>query len=173
MPRELGRGGGGYALPHGLVLLLCAFPGTTAAETIDVCAGSLQAALIAARPGDELRLAAGTHDGPLVIDRALTLTGMPGAVVRGNGTGSVIRVEAAEVVVRGLGITGSGTALEALDAGIFLDQGADGAVIADNTLADTLYGVVVQGAQKVVIQNNRIANRNDLWLNHRGDGLSL
>ena len=48
-----------------------------------------------------IRLAAGTHDGPIVIDRAQTLTGEPGAVVRG---GIVVRAD--NVTVRDVTVVG-------------------------------------------------------------------
>jgi len=48
-----------------------------------------------------IRLAAGTHDGPIVIDRAQTLAGEPGAVVRG---GIVVRAD--NVTVRDVTVVG-------------------------------------------------------------------
>ena len=66
------------------------------------------AAIAAAAPGDRLVLAAGRHVGPIVVDRALTIEGDPGAVLDGGGAGRVVTVDAPQVVLRGLTVTGSG-----------------------------------------------------------------
>ena len=77
-----------------------------------------RAVVEAAAPGDTIRLAAGRHAGPVVIDRTLSLIGEPGAVLSGPGTGSVVTVMAPDVRIRGLEITGSGTDLAAMDSAI-------------------------------------------------------
>lgn len=64
----------------------------------------------AARP-PTIHLAAGTHDGPLVLDRAQTLVGEPGAVVRG---GIVIRAD--DVTVRNVAVVGGATGIEIRDS---------------------------------------------------------
>lgn len=167
----------GTVIVRGTAILAAVLAMTTGAraETVDVPPGetTLRAAIEAARPADVLRLTAGEYGGPVVVDRPLTLVGDPGAVVRGSGNGSVIRVVAADVAIRGLGVTGSGSTLNELDAGIYLDKQADRAVVENNSISGNLYGVVLQGPQNPVVRGNRITNRNDLWLNYRGDGISL
>jgi Right handed beta helix region len=58
-----------------------------------------------------VRLAAGVHDGPIILDRAQRLVGEPGAVVRGG-----IVVAADDVVVRDLSVLGGETGIEVRDA---------------------------------------------------------
>src|SRR5205807_1003182 len=55
------------------------------AAIIDVAPGgdSLTRAVAAASAGDVLKLSAGIYDGPVRIDRALTLEGSSGAVIDG------------------------------------------------------------------------------------------
>ncbi len=56
------------------------------ARQIDVVAGEgVQAAIDKAEPGDVVRLLKGKHNGAVTIDRAIELTGEPGAVVDGLG----------------------------------------------------------------------------------------
>jgi nitrous oxidase accessory protein len=55
--------------------------------------------------------------GPLVLDRPTVLLGAPGAILRGDGKGSVLVVAAAGCVVRGLRIEGSGRNPDGPDAG--------------------------------------------------------
>ncbi|RFC64724.1 nitrous oxide reductase family maturation protein NosD, partial [Mesorhizobium denitrificans] len=90
---------------------------------------TLSAVLKAAAPGDRIRLKPGRHDGPLVIDKPVTLDGEDGASIVGNGEGSVVTIEAEKVTVRGIEVTGSGMNLSTLDSGIFAARTATGAII--------------------------------------------
>ena len=47
----------------------------------------LQAAIDASQAGDQLILAAGRYIGNFTVNKSLTLTGKPGAVIDGNGHG--------------------------------------------------------------------------------------
>jgi nitrous oxidase accessory protein NosD len=58
-----------------------------------------------------VRLAAGVHEGPLVLDEAQTLIGEPGAVVRGG-----IRVEADDVTIRDVTVFGGAIGIEVRDS---------------------------------------------------------
>jgi nitrous oxidase accessory protein len=161
-----------------LVGCLCAAlaAGTARAAVIDVppTSGALAAASAAAGPGDVLRLAPGRHEGPIVIDRPVILeAGSPGAEIVGTGTGSVVRVKAPTTVIRGLGIRGSGTSLETMDSGIFLEQTATGAQVEDNRLERNLFGVYVHGARDTVVKGNVIRGRPDLHLSEAGNGVSV
>jgi hypothetical protein len=72
-----------------------------------------------------VRLAAGVHQGPLVLDHAQTLIGEPGAVVEGG-----LRITADDVTVRDVTIRGG-------------EHGID----VDNAQSVELDGVVVEGAE--------------------------
>ena len=58
-----------------------------------------------------VRLAAGVHDGPLVLDRSQRLVGEPGAVVRGG-----IRIDADDVTVRDVTVFGGEIGIEVRDS---------------------------------------------------------
>ena len=62
----------------------------------------LALALLAAQAGDTIRLAAGVHLGPLLLERPVVLLGEPGAVLDGRGRGTVITVRADTVNIQGL-----------------------------------------------------------------------
>ena len=132
---------------------------------------ALVRAIAAAVPGDVLSLAPGIHDGPVVIDRALTVEGEPGAVVEGHGKGRTIEVTAPHVAVRSLAVRGSGMKLDQMHAGVFLGQGATGAIIEDNEIEDNLVGVYVHGARNAIVRHNRIAGRVLEHLNDAGNGV--
>jgi nitrous oxidase accessory protein len=143
-----------------------------AAAVIEVSAGdSLARAIATAAPGDVLRLEPGIYDGPVLIDRAVTLEGEPGAVVDGHGEGRTIEVVAPDVAIRHLVIRGSGMSLDQMHSGIFLDQAATGALVEDNDIEDNLVGVYVHGARHAIVRRNRIAGLVLAHLNDSGNGV--
>jgi nitrous oxidase accessory protein len=144
-----------------------------AAATIDVPPGgeSLIRAVAASVAGDVLRLAAGIHDGPVRIDRALTVEGVPGATIDGHGAGRTVEVTAPGVTIRGIAVRGSGMSLDRMDAAIFLDQGATGAVIEDDDIEDNLVGIYIHGAREAIARRNRIVGRVLANLNDSGNGI--
>lgn len=116
-------------------------------------------ALKGAAAGDEIILREGRWSGPLVIATPLTLKGEAGAVVDGSRAGHVIMVDAPDIVVTGLEITGSGTDLDHMDAGVFLTKKAVRARVEGNRLTDNLHGIRVQGAKDSVVARNTIVGR--------------
>lgn len=130
-------------------------------------------AVRAAHAGDVLQLTPGLHQGPIVLDKPLTLLGVPGAVVEGNGTNSTVTILSSDVIVRGLTVRGSGINGETIDSGIYAEQGADRPVIENNTVDGNLFGIVIHGARQAQVRGNLVRNRTDLWLNDRGNGLHI
>lgn len=163
------------ALAAGLLLGLAA--GAASAATIPVVPGGdgLSLAVAAAAPGDILQLAPGVHHGPIVIEKPITIEGQSADSTElvGNGTGSVIKVLAPHVTIRGLHISGSGTNSTGIDAGIYVEQGADDPVIEGNWLDRNLFGVTLHGPKRATVADNKITSRTDLWLNNRGNGIHL
>lgn len=155
-----------------LILFLLLFSPLHAAE-ISVAAGqgALQPIIDAARPGDVVTLAPGLYEGPVILNKPLTLQGQDGAKIDGAGTGSVITVDAADVVVRGLTITGSGNDHEAIDSGVQLTRAARGAVVENNVIRGNLYGIDIHGARNAVARGNVIEGRQDRRMNDRGNGI--
>ncbi|WBU55220.1 nitrous oxide reductase family maturation protein NosD [Paracoccus sp. SCSIO 75233] len=155
-----------------LIPLLLLFSPLHAAE-ISVAAGqgALQPIIDAARPGDVVTLAPGLYEGPVTLNKPLTLQGQDGAKIDGAGTGSVITVDAADVVVRGLTITGSGDDHEAIDSGVQLTRAARGAVVENNVIRGNLYGIDIHGARNAVARGNVIEGRQDRRMNDRGNGI--
>ena len=143
------------------------------AATVPVAAGggNLAAAIAAAHSGDVLTLAAGVHNGPVQIDKSLTLAGLPGAVLDGRGVGRTIEVTATDVTVRNLSIRGSGMSLETMDAAVFLNHSAAHAQVLDNDIEGNLVGIYIHGAPEAIVRGNRIIGRVLPHLNDSGNGV--
>ncbi|MFQ8433601.1 nitrous oxide reductase family maturation protein NosD [Amaricoccus sp. W119] len=156
-----------------LLLAALLLPGAVVAGTRGLAPGDdLARAVASAAPGDELILEAGEHAGPVTLDRPLTLTGAPGAILDGGGAGSVVTVTAPDVAIRGLTIRGSGSDRTAMDAGVNLLKGARGAIVEDNTLVGNLHGVRIQGAPDATVRGNDITGRGGRQA-EAGNGVSV
>jgi nitrous oxidase accessory protein len=159
----------------GLVLATLLLVPAARAATFEVPAedGALARAVAKARPGDVLVLAPGTHRGGIVIDKKLSISGRPGAVVDGPGTGSVFKVTSPDVSIRGLTIGKSGDQAMDYDSAIYVEKGADRFVAEDNTLTGNLFGIVLHGANSSAVRRNRISNRVDKYETERGNGIHM
>lgn len=154
-----------------LAALLFALPVAAAEITVAPRPGALQNAIAGASPGDVLVLAAGTHQGPAVIDRSLTLAGRDGAVIDGQGLGTVLTITAPDVTISGLVVTGSGTNGQDLDAGIKVLKGADRAVIRSNRVLGNLHGIDLHGGRDAKVLDNVIEGTRNPKMNDRGNGI--
>jgi nitrous oxidase accessory protein len=162
-------------LPHlpalAMAAMLVAMP--AGARSIVAPGEDVQAAVAAEPAGGVVELLPGLHRGPVLLDRAIALTGREGAVLEAPGQGSVVTVTAEAASVRGLVLRGSGSSLDGMDSGVLLRQGARGAVVRDNRIEGNLFGVYVHGAERAVVSGNVITGRRDRRLSERGDGVSV
>ena len=130
----------------------------------------LQTAIAGANPSDVLTLAAGVHAGPVVIDRPLTLTGA-GAIIDGQGRGTVVTITGDDVTISGITVQNSGRSSPELDAGIKINKGADRARIEGNRIENNLHGVDVHGSRDSVVADNVIIGLTLARMNDRGNGV--
>ncbi len=151
--------------------LTLALPLSAAELMVGPGQGKLALAIAGASPGDVLMLEDGAYPGAIVIDRPLTITGPTGAVVDGQGAGSVITITAPDVTLAGFTVTGSGDRNEDLDAGIKILKGADGVRIEALSLLDNMHGIDVHGGRDAQIVRNTINGRQNARMNERGNGI--
>lgn len=151
-------------------------PAHAAADTILVGPGGaysrLAEALAAAPDGATIELLPGVQRGQWVIDRTITLRGRHGAILDGDGAGTLLTIAAPGVTISGLTIENSGRSLLHDDAAILVT--ADDARIEGNRLHDIHHAVYVRdGAARVVVRNNTIVGRVELIREDRGNGIHL
>ncbi|MDR0247415.1 MAG: nitrous oxide reductase family maturation protein NosD [Burkholderiales bacterium] len=138
-----------------------------------MCWGNtLQEAIDSAAPGSIIKLGRGVYPGPVLINKAITLTSEDGgAVIRGSGEGSVITVTANHAVVSNLIVEGSGDLHQTIDACVVARE-VNNVKITGNTLRDCLFGVNFEQTNRSLIQSNTITSK-PFSLGLRGDGIRL
>jgi nitrous oxidase accessory protein len=115
----------------------------------------LQALVDRAQPGDRIVVPAGTYAGDLLIDKALTLSGQQRPVLLGSGTGSVVRVRAADVTVEGFDIDGRrGGDLGRDTSGIHV--AAPRVAIRDCRIQDAIFGIYLRESDDASVETTTI-----------------
>ncbi len=132
---------------------------------------TLQEAIASAPPGATLEVRGGIYHGPILIDKPLTLIGIDQPVLDGQGQGTVLRITAPKVTVRGFVIRNSGRSLEHEDAGIRV-EGASGVILEDNRLEGVLFGIYLKDSPGARIRNNTVIGL-DVPEAERGDAIRL
>lgn len=156
-------------IPLAAAMVLAVTQGTTIAaaasgkpvQTIVVSSSSLvttiTAALAVAREGDRILVKAGTYREPTIIVRTarVTLEGEGWPVLDGQGERAVLIVEANDVTVRGLEITGTGLSQIEDRAGIRV-RNVNGCLIEQNRLRDNLFGIYLQRSRNCTVRENDV-----------------
>ena len=157
--------------PLGLALTMCS---VGQAATISVHPGDdLAAAVAAAAPGDVVEVARGKYLVNLLIDKPLTLRGIDRPTISGGNTGDTIRVTAPDVVLEGLIVSDSGDSLKNQNSGIYLYPGSHRAIVRNCYLSYNLFGLWIEKANDVLIENNNITGKREYNSPLRGNGVQL
>ncbi len=115
----------------------------------------LQAIVDAAAPGTTLEVAAGTYVGDLVVDKPLRIVGRGRPLLVGSGSGSVVRIRAADVSLEGFAIDGRrGGDLARDSAGVH--SASPHTFLRDLEIREALFGVYLRQAQGAVVERCRV-----------------
>ena len=158
-------------LPTLIASLLLSLPTWAAEVAVAPGPGALQRAIAGATPGDMLILENGLYSGAITIDRPLSLIGVEGAEINGEGNGTTVTIAARDVTLRGLTVTGSGLSSQDLDAGIKILKGADRARVEDNRVIGNLHGIDIHGGKDAQVTGNTIEGTRNPKMNDRGNGI--
>jgi nitrous oxidase accessory protein len=131
---------------------------------------SFQALVDATPPGGELRPGPGVYAAPVVIRHPMRIEGGGAVTIDGGGRGTVVRIEASGVVLRGLVLRASGTNHDTVDAGISV--AGSGNVIEENRIEDCLFGIDLAQSDENVVRRNTIHSKH-LAMGVRGDAIRL
>lgn len=153
------------------LFLFAALPAAALERLVAAAPGALSLAIASASAGDVLILAPGHHDGPVLLDRPITLDGKGAAILEGTGVGSVVTITGTDITVRGLEIRGSGSSHETIDSGVQIKRTAVRATVEDNRILENLHGVDVHGGKDSTVRGNVIVGRQGHRMNARGNGV--
>jgi len=149
------------------VLLLAAFAlsGVPAAagpaavrSPVAARAGALTAALRTCADGDTILLLPGVHRDRVRIERRIVMRGAPGAIVEGDGNGSLITIAAGGVTLEDLALRGSGRRVLTIDAAVQV-LSASAVTVRRLTVRDCLYGIYAERADQLTVEDCRLTGR--------------
>lgn len=153
-------------------LLLFCVQGQTAEHTV-ASGQSIVEVIQQAAAGDTVLVARGTYLANIVITKPLRLKGLNRPTLDGGNTGDVIRIKSPDVTIEGFIISNSGADLTAQNAGIYLEPGSDRAVIRNNVINYTLFGLWIEKVKDIQVMGNNITGMRDLASAQRGNGIQL
>ncbi len=131
---------------------------------------TIQDAVEAAAIGDTIQVRGGHYEGPLIVEKSLTLKGMDWPVIDGESLGTVVKLTAPGTTFEGFVIRNSGASLDEENSGL-AGEAAD-LVIKNNRLEETLFGIYLREAPGSTIQGNYIQSK-ELDLARRGDPIRV
>lgn len=132
--------------------------------------GSLQNQLDKYRYQNIIRIPKGVHQGPIHLKESnLKIIAENGAIIDGNGEGTVIVIEGDNIILDGLVIRGSGFSYTDVDAAISI-RNSHHVTVKNSKIEDCLFGVDVALSEGVIVENNNISSKN-LDLSIRGDAI--
>jgi nitrous oxidase accessory protein len=147
-------------------------PGQTEGRPPAAQASPLQARIDAARPGETVVVPHGEYRGDLIVARPLRLVGEGRPRLVGSGTGSVVRIRAADVTVEGFDLDGLGGGDLGRDtSGIHL--AAPRAVVRDCRIENSLFGVYLREAHGSTVAGCRIRGIRGKDPGEKGSGIHV
>ncbi|MCC6944613.1 MAG: nitrous oxide reductase family maturation protein NosD [Thermomicrobiales bacterium] len=142
--------------------------GILVCETCEIT--SIAEAVAAAEERSVIEVRGGAYPGGLVLDKSVVLRGTDGAVIDGQGEGTLVAITAPDVTLDGFTLRGTGSSHDKEDSAVLVD--AERATISNNILEDVLFGIYLREANGSVVQNNVVVARPvDVAL--RGDGIRI
>ncbi len=147
---------------------------TANAAIITVTSGqNLQDAINLSVTGDTVLVKPGIYQGNFVIDKAITLQGEEGAKIDALGKGHAIELVSGDVTVTNLDIFNWGDDLTEQSSGIFSEKRTSNITVKNNQFSGDGFGIWIQRADNVLVENNKIVGNDILRSADRGNGIQL
>ncbi len=132
----------------------------------------LQARVEAAPEGTALCLAPGVYRGSLRLDRAVTVWGPRGAILRSNGSGTTVHIVASRAALLGVTVDGSGVRYDTEDSAVKV-SGADDVRVEGVKVVRAVFGILAEKTNRTVIRGNDVEGDPSIVRGMRGDGIRL
>lgn len=160
-----------YTLTALSLLLYCIQGG--AVEHVVTPAQSIAEVVQQAKGGDTIIVKRGNYPTRLVITKPLRIQCSNRPTLDGGNVADVIRIKSPDVIIEGCIISNSGADLTAQNAGIYLEPGSDRAIIRNNIINYTLFGLWIEKVKDIQVIGNNITGMRDLASAQRGNGVQL
>jgi nitrous oxidase accessory protein len=119
------------------------------------------------------RLPAGEYRGSFSVDQPMHILCEPGAVLQGLGQGNGLLISAPEVTIEGCTLLDWGRDMTAMNAAVFIQPKAHGALIKNNRMQGPGFGIWVDGTADVSLIGNSIQGDASIRSQDRGNGIHL
>ncbi|MEZ4666318.1 MAG: nitrous oxide reductase family maturation protein NosD [Anaerolineae bacterium] len=131
---------------------------------------TIEAALEVATNGDVIEVHGGVYAAPLVIEKSVSFVGVGEPVIDGQGTGSLVLINASDTQLDGFSLRNSGMNLNHEDTAIVIQ--APRVKISHNTIENVLFGIYFANANEGVADGN-VVRCADRELGLRGDAIRV
>ncbi len=132
---------------------------------------SLQEMIDNTPKGGTLIPPAGTYQGPITIERPMTIDGKNGVTIDAGGKGSVVYIDTDGATLQNLRLIHSGYSHNDVDSGVQVKGNFN--VVKDNTIEECLFGIDLSQSENNIIRRNTIRSKSDRELGMQGDSVRL
>lgn len=159
-----------------LALLICGicFSSISLAAIISVNpTQNLQQILNKAKNGDTIILGSGTYTGQFILPQAIHLTSNTIAIIDAQHQGSALTIHKSNTHISKLSIQNYGDSQYNRNAGILVLDGANKVIIENNKIQGSSFGIRGDNLDHIKIFNNHIIGNEKFHQLDRGDGIYL
>ncbi|HEY2421786.1 MAG TPA: nitrous oxide reductase family maturation protein NosD [Neobacillus sp.] len=139
----------------------------------NMAAENLQAIIDSTKEGAVLRLENKTYEGNITINKSLTIIGLNKTVIKGDGTGNVIQIKAANVKLNKLTVTGSSMDRNSAEEYAAIKVYTNDNVIEHIKIRHSFHGIYLSKAHHNTIRYNTIIGLGKGEIAAQGNGLQV
>lgn len=145
-----------------LIPLLICFPLFLKAQSIEVCPkcpiNTIALAVAKAKKGDTIIVQKGTYpENNILLDKPLTLIGKDRPIINGQFKGSILKIQADSITIKGFRLANVPFKATEEQAAILLDKSKK-FLIEDNIMDQVCFGVLLRKGRDGIIKNNKISS---------------
>ena len=145
-----------------LIPLLICFPLFLKAQSIEVCPkcpiNTIAQAIAKAKKGDTIIVQKGTYpENNILLDKPLTLIGKDRPIINGQFKGSILKIQADSITIKGFRLANVPFKATEEQAAILLDKSKK-FLIEDNIMDQVCFGVLLRKGRDGIIKNNKISS---------------
>lgn len=145
-----------------LISLLICFPLFLKAQSIEVCPkcpiNTIAQAVAKAKKGDTIIVQKGTYpENNILLDKPLTLIGKDRPIINGQFKGSILKIQADSITIKGFRLANVPFKATEEQAAILLDKSKK-FLIEDNIMDQVCFGVLLRKGRDGIIKNNKISS---------------